>query len=84
SLHLQYGIATEHAVKPLNFLSHHIAFELILDRELWAPMPSYIRHEDKAWLRCMNRAWQRGKSLERLTLGLYVEMRASRKTSTWM
>lgn len=69
--YLLYGAGLGQRADPLRFISHHVAFGILLERGLWQPRPGYTRHTDKAWLRCVHRALTRGKKAERANIGPY-------------
>lgn len=69
--YLSYGLSLAHRADPRRFISHHIAFSILLERGIWQPQPGYTRHTDKAWLRCVHRACMKGKKGDRAELGPY-------------
>lgn len=70
-VHLAYGISLRHRVEPRRFIDHHIAFHILMERNLWTPQTGFPRHTDKSWLRCVHRSLTRGQKEERAEMGPY-------------
>lgn len=69
--YLAYGLSLRHRAETRRFIDHHVTFGILIERGIWTPKPGYLRHADKAWLRCVHRSLSWGKKAERAEMGPY-------------